>query len=525
MPAAIRYGTPNTPQWKSAETDFTKESIARHSDAKQAWAYYLGEHKKPLKPDKSQVDDNMVINLIGLIVDKGVSALFGASEVEVDGGVKFAIVNQPGEPGFVVKTANKVVSAVRDFFGAVKQQIEDPAQDYLDLVWRANQKNILLHDLAMYGGLLGHVFVKLIPNGVTDPETGNQVTRIVNLDPKTVTVYWSASDYSQVLWYRVQYDSGGASYREDTVRALDDKGNPLDYWLIYTYERESATQMRQQGEWKQVGDPVRWGYSFAPIIDWKNMPMPGSYYGRDDVVQNSIKLNDALNFIASNIARILKHHASPKTIATGVAKQDIVPTGVDGLWTIEKETAKVYNLEMQTDLGSSLNFMQFLRRATFDGARELDPTSVQDQLGALTNFALRVLYHDTLQKGGTKRLLYGDGLLRLCRALLALGNLATTVKLSVDWPEPLPNDPVAQAQALAIDVTTGGLSKETYLEKRGYDAEQEAQRREMEQFEAGMNAPSQPDPLEALIGRQAQPVSAVEGQNGGQQSARQPPSV
>jgi hypothetical protein len=242
----------------------------------------------------------------------------------------------------------------------------------------------------------------------------------------------------------------------------------------------------------------------------------------DDVVQNSMRLNDGLNFIASNVARILKHHASPKSIGTGFTENQVVASGIDNFWTIAAPDAKVYNLEMQSDLRSSLDFMQILRRATFDGARELDPSSVQDQLGNLTNFALRVLYNDTLAKGGTKRLLYGDGLTRLNRTLLMIAGFDPRLKLSVDWPEPLPTDPLAMAQALQIDVTAFGLSKDTALEKRGYDPEQEAQRRETEQFERSMNTP--PQLAEVNQGTQLNPqmIAANNAQGNGNNG---PPTV
>jgi hypothetical protein len=501
MPAALRYGRIDSPEWTAAEQSFKAESIARASAAALAWQYYDGKHPKSLKEDRTKIDDNIIVNLIGLIVDKAVSGLFGTTDSEVDAGVKFDIIDKPGEPGFV----EKIATGLRSLFGGQQNVTSVPSQDYLDGLWRANKKNILLHDVGFFGSLLGHVFVKLVPNGAVDPETGLSYTRLINLDPASVTVYWDGNDYDRVLWYRVQYDVGNVRVRQDIVRNLNESGGDANSWSIYNYQQELSGSSLSYSAWQLTGKEEEWPYPFAPIVDWKNLPRPKSYYGMDDVSQNAMGLNKAINFVYSTISRILKHHATPKTVGTGFKADQLEATSVDSLWTVEEAQAKIYNLELTSDLASSLNFAATLRAALFDSAREADPESIRSKLGQLSNFDLRVLFQDVLAKAGTKRLLYGDGLVRLNRCLLALGGHDPHLKMSVEWPEPLPSNPVEQAQALQIDVATGGLSKETYLEKRGYSVEQEAQRRETEAFEASMHQPAV-DPLAELRASAAAPA-------------------
>jgi hypothetical protein len=222
--------------------------------------------------------------------------------------------------------------------------------------------------------------------------------------------------------------------------------------------------------------PETWEFPWPPIVEWKNLPKPHSYYGKSDVGSLGA-LNDGLNFVASNTQRILKHHAHPKTIGIGMKGGEVEETTVDGFWTVQapKSEADIFNLEMQSDLTSSLKFTQMLMRLVYDLSREISPGTVADRLGAITNFGLRVLFYDTLAKSGVKRLLMGEGLTRICRRILEIGGHDPKVKLNVNWPDPLPSDPLQQAQALSIDVEHG-LSHTTYLERRGYDPEQEAQR-------------------------------------------------
>jgi len=252
------------------------------------------------------------------------------------------------------------------------------------------------------------------------------------------------------------------------VRDSEPDENSAD-WLIFNFKQERTSHFTLMSQ-------DAWPYPFPPIVDWKNLPDPKSYYGKADLLGKTA-LNDALNLTASNVQRILKNHAFPKTIVIGAKVDDIVATGVDGLWSIPKETAQVFNLEMQSDLSSSLNFVMVLWRAIYDLARELNPGTVADKLGAITNFGLRVLFADSLAKGGVKRLLAGEALHRLCQYILQLGGMQVLRPINVVWPEPLPSDPLATAQALQV-MNALGLSKQTALERAGYDPEQEVQRNE-----------------------------------------------
>jgi hypothetical protein len=108
-------------------------------------------------------------------------------------------------------------------------------------------------------------------------------------------------------------------------------------------------------------------------------------------------INDAINFTASNIQRILKFHSHPKTIGTGFSAEQLQNTAVDEMWAIPDPAAKVFNLEMQSDLASAFNYLNLLKGAyaKVTGVPDLDPAVVN--VGALSGFALRILYGDLLE--------------------------------------------------------------------------------------------------------------------------------
>jgi hypothetical protein len=500
MPAALRYLTePNTPEMNALEQSYQAEWTARKKAHAAAWKYVDGDHHRHLLPDNSQTDDNVIINLAELIINKGVSALMGTSEAGVLQGVRFEVVDQPGEPGYM----RRAVRAVRQ---AVQGQTLTAQQQLIDATWNANQKDALLHDLALFGGVCGHCFVKLLPDGVTDFDSGATVARLVALNPDICTVFWSAGDKSHVLWYRTEYSVGPESRREDVVRGVDENGQPVDGWLIYTYIRRT-----NGAQWEAQGKPLVWEYDFPPICDWPNLPDPRGYYGKNDLGIVGA-LNDSLNFTASNTQRIIKFHAHPKTVAIGITADQITPTDVDGIWAISapKDEVEVKNLEMQSDLSSSMNYMQTLRRAIFDMARELDPATVDDRLGQLTNFGLRVLNGDHINKAGTKRLLYGNGLTNLNRRIMMLASVPV-LPINNNWPDILPTDDLGQANALDVD-TRHGLSNETYLERRRYDPALEEERR---QIQRGEQAEDQAVAQQGNMSNTLEILGRLRGRNGG----------
>ena len=398
--------------------------------------YVRGEHKRPIVVKPDQPDDNLAINFTGLVVDRSLSLLFG----------KEPTFDLPGDG--------------------------ESAEDvYLDQVWRANKKAILLHHLAYYGSTYGTCYVKLQPDG-----KGEGIPRLIALNPFFMVIKTSPEDKDQVLAYEMRYMTLDEKSREIAkkevvqvaVGSLEEGQAPAS-WEVISF---AATG----GRWTET-KRLEWDQPFPPIIHWQNLPDPESCYGKADIDGNVIALQDAVNFVASNINRILRYHAHPKTWGSGFTGQtDKLSWGADEMIKLPGEAGKIANLEMQSDLGSSTKFMELLRQSLFDISQTVDISSMADKLGALTNFGLRVLFFDAMNKLGTKRQLYGDGLTELNRRLLVLGGKKAEDPGRVVWQDVLPVNELDQAQTLTADLNSGVVSKETASTKRGYDWKTEEER-------------------------------------------------
>lgn len=448
------------------------ELDARVKRIKHNWDYYEGRHKKHLADDGTNTDDNVIVNLYGLVVDKGVADTVAPNDDGVVSGPKFDVAGDEIPKPRIVRTNGQITR---------EKPAKSPEQEWLDLFWELNNKELFLLNLSTSSAVTGHNFVKIMPDEKVNPnDEAQMLPRLVWLNPAHVTVFWDEGDKEKVLAYRIQYGKDGYAKRQDVVResVTADNGDGMvtesGEWIIYDFE-----QVQGRRTWQLINRQT-WGYQWPPIVQWPNLPDPNGFYGKPDVDDANRGLNDSVNFVNSNIQRIIKYHADPKTVATGAkATDDLVAQAANRMIAIENDDAKVYTVEMQSDLSSSMNFAKNMRRAFFDGTRELDPATVEDRLGDLTNFGLRVLFGDKVKKAGSKRLMCGMGLTDICQRALELGEYGSNRKVAIKWPEILADDSLVESQSLDMD-TKHGLSQESYLQERGYDVELEAERRARE---------------------------------------------
>ena len=393
--------------------------------------YYQGEYRKQLRVRPMQADDNIGINFAGLIVDRSVSMLIGE-------GVDYDL----GE--------------------------NEKAEEYLAEVYRANKESILFHKAAMNAAVYGTGYIKIVPGGAELRQSQEDVLvpRLVALDPRWVEVTTMEEDVETVQAYTIRYNVGQIAHREVTERQVTESGDTSS-WLVTHYISNQATR----GAW-QVLDEYSWPYEYAPIIHWQNLPDPSGVYGVSDIAQ-VLELQDRANFIASNISKVIRYHAHPKTWGRNAGNSTQTTWGADEMVMFSSPDALIQNLEMQTDLASSRAFYTDLRQAMFDLSRTVDLTSISDKIGALTNFGLRVLYMDAIGKLKTKRELFGEAILELNHRLLSLANIEHDDGGVMIWHDPLPVNQTEQTAALQADLAMGIVAKETVSKKRGYDWKQE----------------------------------------------------
>lgn len=384
----------------------TEEHRRRKELFDRYWSYYRGHHRKTLIVRPGQADDNVTINWSKKIVDQGVAFLFGKP-------VTFEISDDDNR---------------------------SPAEQYLDGIWADDPqtgfvRSVFLKQLGQNGAVTGTPVIRL-----HEPDEWHEKPYMRAIDPAILHIEADPDDVDTVTAYHLLWQSGEAWKRQRIER-------DGAVWII----RDELWRAGQQ--WETI-DEMAWEYDFAPVFHSQNLILANSQYGISDL--EDADLNDAINFVAGNIGRILRFQAHPKTIGTGFQANALQTTAVDQFWTIPSEGASVFNLEMQSDLGSSRAHKADLEEGyhQLSGIPRLDPASVN--LGALSGFALRILYGPLLNKTEDKRGTYGGLLARVNRALLVLGGFEDKPVRTV-WQSPLPVSALEQVEIFErLAATTGG---------------------------------------------------------------------
>lgn len=424
------------------QEDVQSAEQARREIIQAARRYYDGNHLRPLKVKPNEPNDNVLVNLCRALIDDSVSWLFGNPST----GILQMKVDAGGD-------------------GDVDAGGED-AVTLLSQVYEAAGGFDFFKRLGMRGSIAGHFFIKLV---------NDELPRPVVLDPILTTVRTDPADADQVIAYKIEWRRAEADpgtrrkdmyiYRQLIVRASDDP----ESWLVGDFK----TKDRRKRQWILI-EAGAWPWPWSPIVDGPNVEPGWGHYGQSDLEDVS-GINDGVNFLASNTMRILKFHAHPKTIATGMDAEDLQETAVDSLWSVPNPDAKINNLEMQSDLTSSMAFLDFLRTSFWGIGRGLDPATFKDKVGQITNFGLRVLAIRALHKSGDKRLTYGKALRAINRRIFEMTRRAERETV-IEWPEVLPEDPKDALERLEREVNLDVTSRQTASEALGRSWEVEQAR-------------------------------------------------
>lgn len=429
----LGYIPPTDPRRFRLDIDGDKERRHRRKLFQENERYYNGDMDDPLIVDENDpVNDNVILSILKQTVDRTLSFVF------------------PEIPKLVIDPDIE----------------ESPDETFIDDTLRINGGLVFLNGLVYNGALAGHVFVKIME---ADPtlEGSEEFPRLVNLHPCNITIYWDAGDQDRVLWYENQYQAGEDNFIQDTW--FDN-----NRWLTQTYIKPKGRQ-----RWQTKGELSIWDSILSPIIDVQHLPDAVRKYGKPDITTDLRKLNDGVNRVASDVSRILKHHAFPKTVVTGATSGDINSSEIGGLYSIANSDAKVVNLEMESDLASSMGYLDTLVDNMYLTTRVVKVTGAVKDYQRVTNASIRSVYLDQLAKNQLLRWSYGELLQKIARRILLLkynGNQAKAVRPTVLWQDPLPMDDTEAINTLAVERNMHIVSQETASKKRGYDWESEEQK-------------------------------------------------
>jgi hypothetical protein len=414
----------------------------RHLRIHRAWQIYRGDQPKPLRVLPGEPDDNIRLNLAGLVVDTGVDALFGQDvRIEVMDG----------------------------------EAVNDDVTSWLYGVYEANRDMLLWQGAATNGAVAGNAAIRILP--APEGSQPGTLPRLLVVDPEMLRVMWSPEDVGMVEAYVLQWamlDDAGREYGKRQVIHRDGA-----QWLIVDQE----SRERIGGQWVTIAE-TPWRFSWAPIVDCQNLPEPNAYWGRPDLTDDVLETQLAINRVMSNAARVQRIHGHPKVVAKGVGDGDL-DVGPDEAIVLPDPDSEVSLLEPRATVADHIELFNTVKAALHEISRVPAITAGNlENIGQLSGLALKILYGPLVRKTEVKRRLYGGMMMELSRRLCELGGYGPDLYAEIRWPEIIPDDPMTGAMA-AEALQRAGVSQATTLSELGYDPDAEAERSSSEQTNIG----------------------------------------
>ncbi len=415
----------------------------RHQQIHHALQIYHGNQPKPLRVLPGEPDDNIRLNLAGLVVDTGVDALFGQD----------------------------IIIQCEDEDGGIKED----STSWLYDAYRYNHDMLLWQSAAINGAVAGQSAVRIIPAPEGSP--AGSYPRVIVVDPEMLRVIWSPDDVGVVEAYVLQWvarDILGREFGKRQVMYRD--GNE---WVI----EDQVARIANPSSWETVAQ-TPWRFSWAPIVAVQNLPEPNSYWGRPDLTSDVLETQLAINRVMSNAARVQRIHGHPKVVAKGVGEGDL-DVGPDEAIVLPDTDSEISLLEPSAKVTDHIDLFKTVKSALHEISRVPEVTAGKlDNIGQLSGLALKILYGPLVRKTEVKRRLYGDMVRRTSAYMLELGGYGPSSSINIQWPEIVPDDPMMEATASEA-LQRAGVSQATALSEMGYDPETEAERRAQERTNIG----------------------------------------
>lgn len=510
----------------ASETDKQLE-FDRQRRIQKSWEAYLGEMPKPLKVVENRPDDNVQLNFCKVIVDAGVSFLFGED-------LKYDLDAESTQ--------------------------RNPEEEWLDEVWETNDMDTQLLNMATNGAITGQVFLRL-----SEPDSRFEYPRVTVLDPACVKAVWNDDDLQDVFRYEIEWngtvpkytllngetltapeelyilgqDAPSPTYGTPTevikvqmipavrrqviqVKPTEKSWTICDEWAGTGGVGEMSYQLEGNSGWKKITE-TDWNYDFPPILTCQNLPVPNEFWGASDLTPDIIQLAQAIDRAMSNNNRILRIFSHPKLWTTGLnpTQQRQINIDPEGMIHFPGTNGVLNQLEMNSHLEGPLEFYKHLREALHEIARIPEViTGKTESIGAIAGVALKILYGPLVQKTKTKRRTYGRLVRDLNRRLLILGGKGAILrsKITLRWPEIVPVDSEAQARTATLQKNLG-VSETTLMENMGFDPETEKTNAE-EESQTALNRMAQ---MQLAMSSAGEADTSGQGDNSGDNSQSPPP--
>lgn len=446
-----------------SEGHITQTEAKRLSDIRRNWNFYEGFHWEGV----DDLDSNQVtFNYCRPFVNKFIS---------------FELRN-----GFIIKSDIKldnqqvtIGDTKRDVKSDTEEMIEKSNVDFLNEVWKDNERKTFLSEFGQNKSISGEGWIKVSfesPEELDDDfgEYEKGRIRVVCMPTQFCFPEFNQHDNkkmdSLMIMYpiKVKEKTGVLRRRVSEVIKVYKEVWTKDKIIIYDPTNEESLE-------EEIDNP----YGFIPFVQIKNIPISGKNYGQSDV-EDLIPLNVELNMKKSDVSEIIDYHSAPITCVFG-AKIGNLEKGANKVWGGLPKDAKVSNLELNGDLNASNNYISSLKTAMCEIAGV--PETVLGGASAISNtsgIALQYINLPLTEKTDIKKECTTNGLQMVNKMILKIAlqkglivkpenvTMKDFLNNEVVILDTLPKDELIELQKIETEIKLGLESRRGALSRMSY---------------------------------------------------------
>lgn len=428
----------------SLEGHLSSEDSERLAKIRRAWNFYEGYHWEDIPPiDKPEITENYC----RAFVNKFVSFELGE--------------------GFNTKYSE----AMRDL--EVNEE-GDTIEDYLDKVWDFNNYRTFCIELGQSKSITGDAWIQVrhfSKDELDDPfdEYPKGMIKVMVVPTNIVFPEYDTYDRSKLTKLTVMYPVE----REDKSPILRrHKISKVIYKQVWTKDEVAIY------EGKDLIALIPNDYGVIPFVQIKNYPVAGKSDGISDL-EDLIPLNTELNMKKSDISEVIDYHSAPITVVYG-ARISTLEKGANKVWGGLPKDSRVQNLELDSDLGASLAYIDRLKTAIHEiGGIPEGALGGSQQISNTSGVALQFVNMPLIERTNVKMMGTTTGLEQVVKLVLHLSVHHELINKpegvsnydfyysEVSLPDSLPKDRLIELQEIEAEMRLELESREGALDRLG----------------------------------------------------------
>jgi hypothetical protein len=336
--------------------------------------------------------------------------------------------------------------------------------DFLNDVWRVNNKDLLSFEMAQLGAIFGDVFLTILPN--------SQKGIVINtVAPMFVTPIFHPANKGLLLGAIIEYPL-------NTDPTAQGSRNGPGLMSIYM----DSMNITQYVDGELVYSEPH-GLGEVPLVFIRNRPEAASTYGTSDIAA-IYDMNKLYNEKLQDISDIINYHAAPVTLAYGVRLKNL-QKGARKFWAglPSPKDAKIENLELKSDLAASNAHLKSVMDLIFTLGEMPEIAFGKTQaVSNTTGLAIQLMYQPLLDVLNIKHKSYGSGLANANRIITKYGikfgyiqspaiytwlDMAKYLSTDIIWNSPLPIDELLSLNMIISRLQQGLITYDDALSQLG----------------------------------------------------------